>query len=82
MTFQAILQEAKALPLGVDITRRSHALTGVAVIPWRWVVERSVAWRGAYRRLSKDDEFFTALTQRMIYLASIHRLLKRLAPAV
>lgn len=65
----------------VDITLRSDDLKGFEVIPWRWVVERSFAWLGAYRRLSKDYEFFTDHSESMIYLASIHRLLKRLAPA-
>ncbi len=65
----------------VDITLRSDDLQGFEVIPWRWVVERSFAWFGAYRRLSKDYEFFTDHSESMIYLASIHRLLKRLAPA-
>jgi putative transposase len=65
----------------VDITLRSDDLKGFEVIPWRWVVERSFAWLGAYRRLSKDYEFFTVHSESMIYLASIHRLLKRLAPA-
>ena len=65
----------------VDITLRSDDLKGFEVIPWRWVVERSFAWLGAYRRLSKDYEFFTDHSESMIYLASIHRLLRRLAPA-
>ena len=65
----------------VDITLRSDDQKGFEVIPWRWVVERSLAWLGAYRRLSKDYEFFTDRSESMIYLASIHRLLKRLAPA-
>ncbi len=46
-----------------------------------WVAERSFAWMGAYRRLAKDFEFFTERSEGMIYLASIHRLLRRLAPA-
>lgn len=65
----------------VDITLRSDDQKGFEVIPWRWVVERSLAWLGAYRRLSKDYEFFTDHSESLIYLASIHRLLKRLAPA-
>jgi putative transposase len=65
----------------VDITLRSDDQKGFEVIPWRWVVERTFAWLGAYRRLSKDFEFFCENSEGMIYLASIHRLLKRLAPA-
>jgi putative transposase len=67
--------------LVVDITLRSADQKGFAVIPWRWVVERSFAWLGGYRRLSKDYEFFTDHSQRMRYRASIHCRLKRLAPA-
>jgi len=65
----------------VAITLRSDGQKGFEVIPWRWVVERSFAWLGAYRRLSKDFEFFCEHSESMIYLASIHRLLRRLAPA-
>jgi putative transposase len=65
----------------VDITLRPDDQKGFEVIPWRWVVERTFAWLGAYRRLSKDFEFFREHSESMIYLASIHRLLKRLAPA-
>jgi putative transposase len=65
----------------VDITLRSDGQKGFEVIPWRWVVERTFAWLGAYRRLSKDFEYWTENSESMIYIASIHRLLKRLAPA-
>jgi putative transposase len=65
----------------VDITLRSDDQKRFEVIPWRWVVERSLAWLGAYRRLAKDFEFFCEHSESMIYLASIHRLLRRLAPA-
>lgn len=67
--------------LVVDITLRSDDVKGFEVIPFRWVVERDFAWLGGYRRLSKDVEFFTHHSESMIYLASIHRLLRRLAPA-
>jgi len=64
----------------VDITLRNDDQKGFQVIPWRWGVERTFAWLGAYRRLSKDYEFSCQNSQSMIYIASIHRLLKRLAP--
>jgi putative transposase len=65
----------------VDITLRSDDQKGFEVVPWRWVVERSFAWLGIYRRLSKDYEFWYKHSESMIYIASIHRLLRRLAPA-
>jgi hypothetical protein len=43
-------------------------------------VERFWAWLGAYRRLSKDFEFGCQHSQSLIYIVSLQRLLKRLAP--
>ena len=65
----------------VDITLRSDEQKGFEVIPFRWVVERTLAWLGNYRRLSKDYEFFTKHSESMIYIAAIHRMVRRLAPA-
>lgn len=66
----------------LDITLRSDDLSGFQVIPWRWVVERTFAWLGNFRRLSKDYEFFCENSESMIYIASIHRMVRRLAPTV
>ena len=49
-----------------------------AVIPRRWVVERTFAWLGRYRRLSKDYEFLTATSEAVIYLAMARLLVRRL----
>lgn len=54
---------------------------GFKVLPRRWVVERTFAWLGHYRRLSKDYEEAISSSEGFLYLASIHRLLKRLAKA-
>ena len=64
----------------LEITLRSDDAKGFQVIPWRWVVERTFAWLGNFRRLSKDYEFFCENSESMIYIASIHRLVRRLAP--
>jgi len=53
---------------------------GFAVLPRRWVVERTFAWFGNYRRLSKDYEEDVRSSEGMIYLASIHTSLRRLCP--
>jgi putative transposase len=45
----------------------------------RWVVERTFAWLGRNRRRSKDYEEYSETSDARIYLASIRRLLRRLA---
>jgi putative transposase len=42
-------------------------------------VERTFVWLGRYRWLSKDDEWRPNSSEAMVYLASIRRLLHRLA---
>lgn len=51
---------------------------GFHVLPRRWVVERSIAWLGRQRRLSKDYERQPATSEALIYLAGIRLLLARL----
>ena len=52
---------------------------GFNVLPRRWVVERTFAWLGRYRRLSKDYERLPATSEALVYLAGIRLLLRRLA---
>src|SRR5215211_2973596 len=49
-----------------------------AVVPRRWVVERTFAWLGRYRRLSKEYEYLTATSEAVIYLVMTRLLLRRL----
>jgi len=53
--------------------------TGFQVLPRRWVVERTFAWLGKYRRLSKDYEALPATSEALIYAAMSCMMLKRLA---
>lgn len=62
----------------LEITRRPADAKGFVVIPRRWVVERTLGWLGRYRRLSKDFEHQTHSSEAMVYLASIHRMLRLL----
>lgn len=52
---------------------------GFRVLPRRWVVERTFAWLGRNRRLSKDYEALPASEEAWIYAASCRLLLRRLA---
>jgi len=64
----------------LDIVRRNKGERGFAVLPRRWIVERTFGWLGRYRRLSKDYEFFTQTGENLIYMAMINLMLHRLAP--
>jgi putative transposase len=50
-----------------------------AVVPRRWVVERTFGWLGRFRRLSKDYEFLPVTSEAVIYLAMVQILVHRLA---
>lgn len=52
---------------------------GFQLLPRRWVVERTFAWLGRYRRLSKDYEALPATEEAWIYLAMSSLMLARLA---
>jgi putative transposase len=69
------------LNLILEIVERDPALKVFQLLPRRWVVERTFAWLGRYRRLSKDYEHCTLSSEGTIYAASIHTMLRRLAAA-
>src|SRR5216684_2646657 len=48
-------------------------------LPRRWVVERTIAWIGRYRRLSKDYEYLMSSSEAMVYLTMLRLMLTRLA---
>ena len=77
--YEAIVPWVKQ-PCGwqLEITRRPPEAKGFVVIPRRWVVERTFGWLGRYRRLSKDFEPQVCSSEAMVYLASIHRMLRLL----
>ena len=63
----------------LTIIKRSDDVQGFKVLPKRWIVERTFAWFGNYRRLSKDYEYHPETSETMIYIAMTHLMIKRLA---
>ena len=67
--------------LRLEIVTRDPGTRGFAVLPRRWVVERTFAWLGRNRRLAKEFEATVASAVTMVYLASLQLLVRRLARA-
>jgi putative transposase len=65
----------------LEIVSKLKDQEGFKVLPQRWVVERTFAWIGRSRRLSKEYERRTDTSETMIKMSMIHLMLKRLAPA-
>lgn len=64
----------------LEVKTREPGVKGFAVLPKRWVVERTFAWNGRYRRNSRDYERRTDSSESMIRISSLHLMLRRLAP--
>jgi len=69
---------ARAGSWTLDIVRRAQGTTGFAVLPMRWVVERTLSWIRRNRRLVKDVEHLTRTAEALISLAMIKIMLRRL----
>ena len=63
------------LGLGVDISQRIDPKW--AVIPKRWVVERTFGWFTWDRRLSKDYEIKTSHAETIVVISHLSTLLRR-----
>ena len=70
-----VTQENSPRPL--KIIKRSQ--TAFEVLPKRWIVERTLAWLGINRRLSKDFERFVKTAETFIQIAMIKLMSRRLA---
>jgi len=67
----------KQWQIDLEVVEAEPNQKGFVVQPRRWVVERTFAWFGQFRRLSKDFEQCVLSSAGFIYLASISILLKR-----
>lgn len=65
----------------LEIVKRPRDSHQFQVLPRRWIVERTLAWLGRCRRLSKDYEAQPDTTEAWVYIAMIHLMLRRLKPA-
>ena len=64
--------------VNVEIVKRSGQARRFAVLPKRWIVERTFAWLGRCRRLAKDWECLNRKALAFLKLASIRLMLRKL----
>jgi len=64
----------------IDVKMRPVGTKGFTPLAKRWVIERTNAWHGRYRRNSKDYERSTESSTAMIQISHIHLMLNKLAP--
>jgi transposase len=75
--FQNAMKDIMA-QVNVEIVKRSDQVKGFAVLPKRWVVERTLAWLNRCRRLAKDWECLNRKARVYLLLASIRLMVRRL----
>jgi putative transposase len=63
--------------LGLVLHISERIVDGFAVLPKRWIVERTFAWLGAFRRLSKDFEILTGTAENIIRIAMLRTTLAK-----
>jgi len=70
----------KNTAIRLNIIEKPPGQTGFAVIPKRWVVERSMAWARRHRLARNADNRTPETSEAFLYLGSIAMLLNRLYP--
>ncbi|MGH4012434.1 MAG: transposase [Pseudonocardiaceae bacterium] len=71
----------RVLRIVVEIVRKPEGQRGFAVLPRRWVVERTLAWLTAHRRLARDYERLPEHSEAWVKWAMIGLMTRRLTPA-
>lgn len=61
----------------LEVKKRPKGAKGFVLLPKRWVVERTYAWIGRWRRHSRDYERYTSSSAAMIQVSAIGTMLRR-----
>lgn len=69
---------ARLLSITVEVVRRPPGQRGFQVLPRRWVVERTLAWLTAHRRLARDYERTPEHSEAFIHWAMIGTMVRRI----
>lgn len=77
-TGEAAAEQAQASGIRLEVVKHAEAKRGFVLLPRRWVVERSFAWLGRFRRLARDYERLAEVLAGWHWLAFLTVLLPRL----
>jgi putative transposase len=64
----------------IEVKARPEGTKGFTPLEKRWVIERTNAWHGRYRRHSKAYERSVESSTAMLQISHMHLMLKRLSP--
>jgi putative transposase len=71
---------ARGLPYRIEVGSRPEGEGGFKPIRIRWVVERTHAWNGRCRRLSREYDYNTSSSEGWVKVAAIQQMMRRLKP--
>ena len=78
-----VAQAAQALGLRVEVVSKPPGTKGFPVLPQRWVIERTFAWLGKYRRVAgRDYETNPRNSEAWIKVCLSNLMLRRLAKRI
>jgi transposase len=77
-TGEAAAEQAAASGIRLEVVKHTEAKRGFVLLPRRWVVERTFAWLGRFRRLARDYERLSDTLAGWHWLAFLTLLLPRL----
>lgn len=76
-----LIEIAKRLwGIAIEVVKKPAEQIGFAVLPRRWVVERTFSWLLRWRRLARDYERLPEVHEALVKWAMVGLMLNRLAP--
>lgn len=64
----------------VKTIQRPEGARGFVLLPKRWVVERTLAWQGRYRQLSKEYDYIPKVSESWVQISALHLMVRRYRP--
>ena len=64
----------------VEAVSRPEGSKGFVLLPKRWVVERTLAWLGRYRQLSKEYDYEPRVSASWVQVSALHLMVRRYRP--